>query len=68
MAAVSVVYCNVEMNSDDLLVFPWDQRGLLLLGVPNLLVGNVYHVKNEGCILEVFIMRLFNLTVYVFRI
>ena len=42
------------------LVFPWDQRGLLLLGVPTLLVGNVYHVKNGGCLLEVFIMRLFN--------
>ena len=41
---------------------PWDQRGLLLLGVPNLLVVGVYYVKNEGCILEVFIMRLFNQT------
>ena len=36
---------------EHLLVFPWDQRGLLLLGVPNLLVGSVYHVKNEGCLL-----------------
>ena len=35
------------------LVFPWDQMGLLLLGIPNRLVGNVYHVKNEGCLLEV---------------
>ena len=33
---------------------------LLWLGVPNLLVGDVYHVKNGGCLLEVFIMRLFN--------
>ena len=32
------------------------------LGVPNLLVGSVYHAKNEGCLLEVFIMRLFNRT------
>ena len=36
--AVSVVYCNVEMNSFDL------------------------NVKNEGCLLKVFIMRLFNRT------
>ena len=34
----------------------------MLLGVPNLLVGVVYYVKNEGCLLEVFIMRLFNQT------
>ena len=34
----------------------------MLLGVPNLLVGNVYHVKNESHLLEVFIMRLFNRT------
>ena len=27
-----------------------------------LLVGDVYHVKNEGCFLEVFIMGLFNQT------
>ena len=34
-------------------VFSWDQRGLLFLGIPNLLVGDDYHVKNEGCLLEV---------------
>ena len=33
-----------------------------ILGVPNLLVGDVYHVKNEGCLLEVFIVTLFNQT------
>ena len=48
------------------LVFPWDQRGLLLLGVPSLLVGSVYHVKNEGCLFEVFIMRLFNQTLSIY--
>ena len=32
------------------------------LGFPNLLVGSIYHVKNEGCLLEVFIMMLFNQT------
>ena len=47
---------------EHVLVFPRDQRGLLLLGFPNLLVRNIYHVKNEGCLLEVFIMRLFNRT------
>ena len=30
------------------------------LDVPKLLVGDVYHVKNEGCLLEVFIVRLFS--------
>ena len=49
-------------HCEHVLVFPWDQRGLLFLGVPNLLVGDVYHVKNEGCLLEVFIMRLFKQT------
>ena len=43
-----------EINNKQVLVFPWDQRGLLLLGFPNLLVGDVYHVKNEGCLLEFF--------------
>ena len=52
--ALSFKTCNV--------VFPWDQRELLLLRVPNLLVGMFYHVKNEGCLLEFFIMRLFNRT------
>ena len=47
---------------EHVLVFPWDQKGLLFLDVPNLIVGNVYHVKNEGCLLEDFIMRLFNRT------
>ena len=50
------------MNLADLIVFPLDQRELLLLGVPNLLVGDVYHDKNESCLLEVSIMRLFNQT------
>ena len=36
------------------------KRDLLFLDVPNLLVGDVYHVKNDGCVLEVFIKRLFN--------
>ena len=30
-----------------------------ILGIPNLLVGSVCHVKNEGCLLEVFIMMFF---------
>ena len=47
---------------EHVLVFPWDQRGLLFLDLPNLLVGDVYHIKNEVCVLEVFIMRLFNQT------
>ena len=47
---------------EHILVFHWDQRGLLFLGIPNLLVGDIYHVKNEGCLLEVFIMMLFNRT------
>ena len=29
---------------EHVLVFPWDQRGLLL-GIPNLLMGSIYHVK-----------------------
>ena len=33
-----------------------------ILSVSNLLVGSVYHVKNQGCLLEVFIMSLFNRT------
>ena len=53
----------VSVHVVSMFLFPsWDQRGLLLLSVPNLLVGDVYHVKNEGCLLEVFIMRLFNQT------
>ena len=36
------------------------------LDVPNLLVGDVYHVKNEGCLFEVFIMRLFNQTLSIY--
>ena len=35
--------------------------GLLLLGIPKLLLGSV-HVKNEVCLLEVFIVKLFNRT------
>ena len=33
-----------------------------ILGLPNLLVGSIYQVKNGGCLLEVCIMRLFNRT------
>ena len=29
----------IAISCEHVLVFPWDQRGLLLLGVPNLLVG-----------------------------
>ena len=36
------------------------------LGVPNLLVGSFYHVKNEGCLLDVLIMRLFNQTLSIY--
>ena len=32
------------------------------LGVPNLLVGSIYHAKNEGYLLEVFMMRYFDQT------
>ena len=32
------------------------------LGVPNLLVGSVYNAKNEGYLLEVFMMRYFDQT------
>ena len=50
------------------LVMPWDQKGILLLGIPNLLVGSIYHVKNEDCLLEVFIVRLFNQTLSTYSI
>ena len=33
-----------------------------ILHVPNLLVGGVYHVKNEGYLLEIVLMRFFNRT------
>ena len=58
--------CHRIHHMKHVLVFPWDQRGLLLLGIPNLLVGDVYHVKNEGCLLEVFILRLFNRTLSIY--
>ena len=57
-----------KISCEHVLVFPWDQRGLLILGIPNLLVGGVYHVKNEGCLLEVFIMRLLNRTLSIYQI
>ena len=55
-------------HREHVLVYPWDQRGLLFLGVPNLLVWDVYHAKNEGCLLEVFIMRLLNRTLSIYHI
>ena len=38
-----------------------------VLHVPNLLVGDVYHVKNEGFLFEVFMMRFFNRTLSIYR-
>ena len=40
----------------------------LVLGVPNLLVGNVFHAKNEVCLLEVLIIRLFIQTLSIYAI
>ena len=38
-------FLTANKSCEHVLVFPWDQKGLLLLGVPYLLVGGVYHVK-----------------------
>ena len=47
--AVNVVYCNIGME-------------LLHFRCSNLLVGSIYHVKNEGYLLVFFMMRYFNRT------
>ena len=39
---------------------------LFSLGVSNLLVGKVYHVENEGYLLEVFMMRFFKRTLSIY--
>ena len=67
--ALSNILCtttNLDLSCVHVLVFPWDQRELLFLGVPNLLMGTFYRVKNGGCLLEVFIMRLFNQTLSIY--
>ena len=37
-----------------------------VLGVPNLWVGSIYHVKNEGYLFEAFIMKYFNQTLSIY--
>ena len=52
-------YCS---RCEHLLVFRWDQRGLLVLGVPNLLVGNIEYTYNTLTTEVVFIGRSFTPT------
>ena len=48
--------------------FPLGSKGALLLGVPNLFGGGRLSCKNEGCLLEAFIMRLFNQTLSIYTL
>ena len=65
VAYVCVLYCNVEVVN--MFLFSIGIKGnFFILGVPNLLVGSVYHVKNEGCLLKVLIVRLFNQTLSIY--
>ena len=56
----------VKVRSIQDLVLLCMAMDVCFLGVPNLLVGSVNHVKNEGCLLEVFIMRSFNRTLSIY--
>ena len=46
---------------EHILVFPWDQTELL-----HFRRSQPLKIKNEGCLLEVFIMRLFNPTLSIY--
>ena len=55
------------VSVENTFLFSLGVRGnFYVLHVPNLLAEEAYHVKNEGCLLEVFNMRLFNQTLSIY--